>query len=246
MIEISYSKVSNYLNCAAKVKFQLAGIKTPKSSAMLYGSAWHEVLEKSFKNEPVDIEKIVKSYFTGVPSLGDIGWDGTVTVGKKDWSVESTAEWMKDAVKLILGSGIHPHMSELRLEKQFPSFKLRGIIDAFIGNGIVDFKLTGGYYDPYKKRNVYDVDKTQAICYSLLSGGPTPFSFVVMFKEQVPRLEIIPVPEAEDKKYIDFVVSDILVLVARGIEQKVFPANPGYKFCDERWCPYWAYCIGRK
>mgnify|MGYP001578079121 CR=1 FL=1 len=235
MTDLSYTTVSSWLACPSRVMYKLQGVKTSKTGALVYGSAFHEILSKSFKGQKPNVQSIVESYFKGVKKDDD-DWNGIVKMGERDWPVDVMSSWMEEAVGLILAHPTRPQSTELTITKKFPNFTLKGVIDAFWDGYVVDFKLAGKFYK---------TDPLQAACYSLLSGGPTKFKFIVVYKEKIPRLEVIDVPQAQDPYYLNWVIDRVLTPVAKAIESGNFPANPTYQFCTNEWCPYWTPCRGK-
>ncbi len=213
--------------------YYLQGVKTPKSAPMVYGSIFHKTIASHFSGKPVTAMQLMKPYLAGnVPS--EKGWDGTIEFGPKDWPVDIMMPWIDNAVVLIAQTGT-PQAHELYLRRDFADFTLSGVIDALWNGILVDFKLAG-----YS----YQVDTLQAACYAILSGGPSQFRFYVVHKEKTPRLEIQDVPEAQNAKYLEWVIKRVIEPTAKAIAGGIFPANPSYRWCDPKWCSFWKSCQG--
>ena len=232
-MNISYTQVSQYLACPAREMYYLQGVKMPKSAPLVYGSIFHKSLASHFVGKPKKAAELMQPYLDGkVPE--EKSWNGILEFGPKDWPVDIMMPWIDNAVDIIVSTG-KPQASELYLKREFPGFVFSGVIDALWNGILVDFKLAG-----YS----YKVDTLQAACYAILSGGPSQFRFYVVHKEKIPRLDIQDVLETQNQKYLDWVTKRVLEPTAKAIEHGVFPANPSYQFCDERWCSYWKICKG--
>lgn len=237
MIDISYSQVSQYLACPSREMYYLRGVRSPKSAALVYGSIFHKVLAARLSGKTLSVADAYKPFANKEALLSEKDWNGDITFNRNDWDVETMTFWMEEAVKLITNLGTRPQAVELMLSRPFvserTSFNLRGVVDAFWSGKLIDFKLAG---------KSYKVDTLQAACYALLNGGPSSFYFYVVYKEKYPRLDVQEIKEAKDQKYLDWVLRRVLEPTAEAIEKKVFPANPSYQFCDERWCSYYSLC----
>lgn len=234
MVEISYSQVSQYLACPAREKFYLQHIKTSKSAALVYGSVFHKVLAARLMGKEADAYTELKKY-DGIDLSDEKDWNGEITFGKNDWDTSTMSWWMESAVNEVLKIPTRPNATELKLTRKFDTFVLNGVVDALWSGSLVDFKLAGKYYK---------VDMLQAACYALLNGGPTDFNFLVLYKEKIPRLDIQVIKLAKSQKYLEWVLDSVLRPTAKAIENGIFPCNPSYQWCDQKYCSYWSICRG--
>ncbi len=233
MIDISFSQVSVFLQCPRKWQFSRQDIKTSRNAALVYGSVFHSALAESLGGQPLNVWKHIAPYLDG--SAKESNWNGKIDYSAKDEQPASMIPWLEEAAKLILARDTRPQATELKLVREFPDFRLTGIIDALWGGHLVDFKLVGRYYKP---------DLLQAAVYAILNGGVSSFQFYAVYKEKLPRLDVLPVKQTKNKAYLSWVVDNVLTPAAKSMQSGHCPANPSHQFCSEAFCQYWAMCVG--
>ena len=243
-MEIHYTYVSQFLTCNKREQFRREGAIGPLGAALAYGTILHYGLALAFKREPwrAPLQDAITGLFSGqqVPGLREQdNWDGTISFTDKDAPVEIMRDWIPEAIELYLVR--FPQRAEaieLTLSREIaPGIVLTGTIDKLVGGKLVDYKLANTRYKP---------DKMQGGCYAILSGGPTCTEFHIVRKERAPSIDVVQCPEAEDQRYLDFLVNSVLVPAAEAMTLPRLPANDSHIFCDPRWCKYWQHCVGRR
>lgn len=239
-MRLSYSMVSSYAICPRQVAYRLQGVKSPITVPMALGSIFHWAVTETVKGKKprnAVLEAIAKiedgEPLSFNPFHKENTWDGTLIMTPWDDKPRELAGWLTKAVEIVADALDNKAIMETPLTKEFQSFTLVGVIDAIWYGRIIDFKLVSRSYRP---------GRLQAACYALLNGGPTQFEFWVVRKGAMPELTSIPVPDVKDQGFLDRVLADVLVPIAKMIDEGYFPANPDHFLCQERYCVYFRDC----
>ena len=236
-VSLSYTTASSYLSCPSRVKFSLDHVKIAKSAPLVYGSVFHKVLASRLKNGSMSVAEAMTPYLAGNRDV-EQDWNGVIMYTEHDLQPAAMMDWLEEAVGLVLANKSRPQACELKLSREFDGeipFRLSGVIDALWNGSLVDFKLVGKMFKP---------DMLQSATYAILNGGPCDFYYFVIHKEKVPRLSVQRVTETKKAGLLDWTLDRVYRPVAKGIANRVFPANPSYQFCTKQWCPYWDICRG--
>lgn len=209
----------------------------PLSAAIMYGCVFHKSMEYALTGKSYSVQKFMDEFLHNI-DITQNNWDGRIMYRPEDPMPNDMVSWMEQAISMCLSyRKTKPQMVELSLSHEYPELCiLAGRIDALWDGKIVDFKLAGKFYKP---------DPLQAACYTILNGGPGSFEFVVIRKESVPRLEVVPIPQVKSRAYLDWVVNEIIIPGAKAVFEGPYPANPGTPLCSKMFCSFYELCAGR-
>lgn len=232
MIEISYSQISAFLGCPKRWWFsRQKDIHVARSAALIYGNIFDQALSAILEGKQTKAVEIFAAYLGN--AANESGWNGQITYGKNDSPPSIMLDWLDEAAKMVADKVGKPHALQLKLSRDFDSFRLVGVTDCILRGRIIDFKLTTERFRP---------DPLQGCCYSLLNGGATRFEFWAVLKGKIPQVRVIDVPETRNAQYLAWIVDCVLTPTAKAMQSGACPANPSYQFCTKDYCSYWDIC----
>jgi hypothetical protein len=248
---LSYSSISSYLGCGAYWKMHyIDKLPTPKSGALVFGSAFHATVES----------------FVGSGGSGDI-----VGVWRENWAKQLLLDGVTDfdgsSPDILMNDGIrilsHPDILkgilsiqpakredgsaaiETRVELRVPGVPLPivGYIDIITGDGPGDFKTSKAAWSQDKAD-----DEIQTLFYLAAlnqMGKPVPngaFTHYVFVKTKTPQFQKIQHTHGAGQVFWLF---QLIQSVWKGIEAGVFPLNPTGWRCSPQYCEYYGRCRGK-
>lgn len=248
---LSYSSVSSYLLCGANWKYHyLDKIPSPKSGALVFGSAFHNTVEG----------------FIAGGHQGDL-----VGLWRENWAAQLEADQVSDfageSPEILLNQGVRMFSNdeirqgilsihaatneagkpaiETRVELRVPGVPVPivGYIDIITPSGPGDFKTSARAWTQDKAD-----DELQTLFYlaalnqmgkPVEDGGFTHYVFV---KTKTPQFQKI---QHTHKNSQIFWLFQLIQSVWKGIESGVYPINPtGWK-CTPQYCDFYRLCRGR-
>ncbi len=253
---LSYSSVSTYQLCARSWEYKyVKKISTPASPSLVFGSAFHGVVEAVIKARVAGDQQIP------VEAIWAEHW-AKVQEEKIDWASELPEELSnlglrmlthKDTIALL--QSIEPMLDETgapmiekRVELHVPGVPIPiiGYIDLIDSTGCpCDFKTAARMWTKEKAEA-----EEQPLFYhaALNQAGYTQnpgmfFRHFVFTKTKTPQTAVFTTQHTPAQLFWLF---GAIREVWRGIEAGVFPPNPASWKCSDRWCEHFDRCRGRR
>ena len=245
---LSYSSVSSYLMCAAAWKFHyLDKIQTPTSPALVFGSAFHDTIEKWISGKEDSLSEAWARE-----------WKKQIEGQEIDWGTEIPEELFNTGINMLTNAEILQEMQntfftqaempvvETKVELSIPEVPVPviGYIDIITSDKVPgDFKTSSRSWTLDKA-----LDETQPLFYLAAlnqMGYPVPdwrFRHYVFVKTKTPKFQVFE--HVHNPGQILWLFG-MIQKVWRGIEAEVFPPNPNTWKCSPRFCEYWSICRGK-
>ncbi len=251
---LSYSSISSYLLCPRAWRYHyIDKIKTPRSTSLVFGSAFHDAIESYLED---------KSKRPLLDWWG-IRWHAESSDGDIDWGNETSETLQNQGVRMLSDPAIVAQIEaiepmrnsdgapwiEANVSLRVPGVPVPiiGYIDLITADGIpCDFKTASRSWTQEQAEG-----ETQPLFYlaAMNQCGLVPpgaqsliFRHYVFTKAKTPKLEVF---ETQRRVSDLFWLFDMIGEVWRGIEAGVYPPNPGTWKCSQRYCEHWAICRGR-
>lgn len=263
---LSWSQMNLYLTCGHRYynKYVLKRPQ-PNSSNLAHGRLLHEVMEEMHKykmvnnNEMPDRERhhdmisdLVKDFSEGIDM-----WDAKVP--DEDTAETSSREladiYYEERLPAVRPRAVeHKIVALVRNRVPFlgyidlvdknpmePDDYVNPLADPHMpvpGDAIIDLKMTGKKYGPKDVQ-----DHPQLTLYAAITGVMDVGFDLLIQKKNSEYVGQRATRSISDKEHVFDLVED----VAKGISAGYFPkTSPMSWACDEKWCPYYAGCRGRK
>ena len=244
---LSYSSISSYLMCGAAWKFRyIDKIQTPSSPALVFGSAFHNTIERWLGGE---VQSLTEAWSEE--------WQKQ-TEQAVDWGTDTPEEHFNKGIDMLTNADILNEMQktfftqegmpviETKIELSVPGVPLPliGYIDIITSDRVPgDFKTSSRSWTIDQA-----LGETQPLFYLAamnLMGYPVPdwrFRHYVFIKTKTPKFQVFE--HVHNPGEIMWLFG-MIQKVWKGIDCGVFPENPGTWKCTPKWCEYWHMCRGK-
>lgn len=247
---ISWSRISQYLQCPKKYEYQyIRGIKAPISPPLLLGTIFHAAVERNYR------QKIVTGKDLSLNSMADI----TTEEFHKSIEQEHTlppdfnaSKVLEDAKRFVVlhQEQIAPYRKPALVEQGFSIELWQGCPMKFVGfwdmieadGTIVDNKTYSAMSCPDQDGIDRDLQfSAYSYAFRKISGKPEAgLRMDIIVKNRVhPKAVMLHTTRSEDDLKWFFLVVEPVV---RGILEGRFPRNPLAKWCGRRFCHYYDLC----
>ncbi len=252
---LSYISISKYLSCAENWRrHYIAKEPTMSTPALVFGSAFHATIENYIEH------KHKERTAPDIAELWNSNWRSKVEAEKNvDWGAEQPDDHHKDGLRIVtnkdvlaLVDSIRPKVDDVGLfmERKITlnvpgvPVPIIGYIDIMTADGVPgDFKTASMAWSDQKAK-----DELQPVFYlaALNQLGVTvprlAFRHYVITKAKTPKVQVIEHHHTWNEIFWLF---ELIRSVWRGIEQEVYPLNPGGWLCSPKYCSFWGNCRGR-
>jgi RecB family exonuclease len=248
---LSFTQIGLFLRCPRAYEYRyVEGLKTPPSGAMVQSRAWHEAVERNYRQKVetgTDLplsdmqETFAEAFARAVAAEQPVLDDDETPGGLKDQGVRIVETHHRE-----IAPGVTPMLVEERfrvnLGPDFP-FDLVGVWDLIERDGtIADNKAYG------KTPSQDDVDKdlqltAYALAYRTTTRKTEPrLRIDAVVKNKTPKaVQILTTRTNEDCRWFLRLIED----VARAIKLGVFYPNPQGWHCSPKACGFWTRCRRR-
>lgn len=244
MIEhLSFSSISKYLACPRSWKFKyIEQQPEKKSSALAFGSAFHETIEKY----------VIKTTDLNIFTLWAEAWgkqSETVTLDEGDTleSLQNEGIRMFTSPKVMyeINAIQSPQAIELPVRLTVPGVPVPviGFIDIVTADGVIgDIKTAKSKWPEDKARNSLQPLFYLAACQQMGIATPMKFRHYVFVKTKEPQVQVI---ETEYKPAQLLFLFSLIQNVWKSIDAEAFHESPDGWLCNENYCDFWQLCRGR-
>lgn len=240
---LSYSSITSYLSCPRAWKFKyIEKQPTRTSSALAFGSAFHETVEKY----------VTRTDETSILDLWKIAWakqSGKVTLDEGDTieSLQNEGIRMFSSPKVMyeLNAIQAPVAIEMPITLTIPGVPvpLTGFIDIITQDGVAgDFKTSGKRWADDKAANSLQPLVYLAALKQMGIEPPMKFRHYVFIKTKEPNTQVI---ETEFKPSQLLFITSLIQSVWKSIDAGAFHEIPDGWLCSETYCDFWKLCKGR-
>ncbi len=245
---LSYSSITAYLDCPENWRRKyIAKEPTQSSPALVFGSAFHNTLEKLVVDPKIDPLSMWgeawgkalegQSIFWGTDTPEEIFNDGIRMFSNK--------ELLDEVRKIKPGYDEGGALIERKVELRVPGVPVPviGYIDVILEDGTpADFKTSSRSWSDDKAQ-----DSLQSLFYlaALNQAGVKinwKFQHIIFVKTKVPKVQVI---EHSHKPGELFFLFEIVTRVWEGITRNVYPINPTTWKCTPKYCDFYANCRGK-
>ena len=248
---LSHTSVSMISKCPRQFWYRyVQGLKIRPSSAMLFGSSYHETHEDNFNHllecgEPFPLENVLELFSGKWDSAKlNIDWkDEKLSAGAlMDIGVMGLSEYYTRILPTK-----DPKLVEFRFEVQLPEITRTfvGIIDYIGKDGMIsDHKTSGKRWNDTRAAS-----EMQPSAYYLgyqysqdLKELPIKgFTYEVIVKKKTPEVQVLNLNVSETA-IADY--QSRIKTAEKLIEAEVFPkTDPTNWYCSEKWCGYYPHCM---
>ena len=245
---LSYSSITTFLDCPEN--WQRKYIKkepTQSSPALVFGSAFHETVEKLVTTPDLD-----------VLSTWTSAWNKAIENQNVFWGSDTPEETHNDGVKMFSNKALLSEIRSIRPgvdEKgpkieRFVQLKVPGVpipvigyIDIILEDGTpADFKTSSRSWSDDKA-----ADSLQGLFYlaALNQAGietSGKFKHIIFVKTKEPKVQML---ENTHKPGELFFLFELIQRVWKSIETGIFPLNPTSWKCNDKYCDFYANCRGK-
>ena len=243
---LSPSKVAGFKDCALAFRFSaIDKLPEPPSPWTTKGSLVHRALELLFWDEPPGRRTLDAAMSKLQLAWAECVADPEFTVLALD--AEEEAEFMADAESLVRGyfeledpNGVQVLGTELYLEAQVGSLRLRGIIDRLELDAdgelvVTDYKTGRAPGERYENSRLGGVQFYAFLCEQVLGRRPARVQLLHLREP----LAIVSVPTEQTIRGLRTRTAAIWSAVELACQREDFRPNPG-PLCN--YCAYKAYC----
>jgi putative RecB family exonuclease len=243
---LSPSKVSAFKTCALAFRFSaIDHLPEPPSPWAVKGTLVHRALELLFWEEQAGdrtVEAALAKLDRAVPEVLDGREYADLPL-----TAEERAEFVADAEQLVRRyfqledpNAVNPIGTELLLEANVGSLRLRGIIDRLELDAdgelvITDYKTGRAPWEAYEQTHLGGVHFYAFLCEQVLGERPTRIQLYYL----ADPVAIVSEPSDQSIRGLQRRVGAIWTAVERACEREDFRPNPG-KLCD--WCAFKEWC----
>ena len=260
---LSYSSIHSYQMCPRAWKYHYVDkLPTRTSTALVFGSAFHEAIEDYVRQRTIDtvVQSDDRVREKSLLTCWQQHWAKQLEQNNIDWR-NDTPESMENLGVSILSSqevidtldgltplvtGDHIHIED-KITLNVPSVPIPvvGYIDIITADGVPgDFKTSSRRWS-----NSRADDEQQAAFYLAAlnqAGTPlqaaNPFRYYVFTKTKKPTAQTIETTRTPGELLW---LLDMIRSVWEAIDAGAFPMNPSTWKCSPKWCEYWDICKGR-
>jgi hypothetical protein len=226
-------------------------VKTPASPALVFGSAFHDA-----------VERLIRLNWSGdavhLPTIWTESW-AKANRQEVDWNTELPEQVETEGLKLLMYAECQQDLCLLRpLEvdgkpaiEEFVELRVPGVPIPIIGyvdlitddHVPCDFKTSArAWSDDKAAKEIQPLFYLAAL--NQQRGWPLSdpgcFRHIVFVKHQrLPKMQIIRTERTVSEVLW---VMEMIRLVWEGISKEVYSPNPGTWRCSEKWCEYWGLC----
>jgi putative RecB family exonuclease len=247
---LSASQISTYLMCARKYAFRYVERIEPETqaAALSFGSAVHSAIdwfhqERMDGRTPAgaDVAKVFRADWEAAQEDEiefDDGTDATVMRERGETLVHLYVGRFRDAAVVGTEIAFETPLVDPETGEVFP-WNVRGYFDAIFENDrLIEIKTTARRFDAETLRRKLQLS-FYAWAYRRLRKREPVITVVSLLKTRNPAIDVVETPRtiADDAFAVHLAVE-----VARGIEARVFPPNPGwmcsgceYAMACEKW-----------
>ncbi|HFC08432.1 MAG TPA: PD-(D/E)XK nuclease family protein [Chloroflexi bacterium] len=252
---LSYSSIQLFLTCPAAWRYRyIEKVQTPTSTALVFGSAWHNAVEAYVGARALGQE-------ADLLALWQQHWHATLESQSApvDWGAETPEQHFNEGVRLLETEevktaldGIVPLVQdgapviEKRVELHVPGVPVPviGYIDIITADGVPgDFKTAARAWSQDKAAN--ELQPAFYLAALNQAGIPTPgmkFRHFVVTKTRKPQFQVLETTRTPETLLFLY---QMIGNVWRAIEAEAFPENPTTWKCSPRYCEFWEVCRGR-
>lgn len=245
---LSYSSVSSYLMCAAAWKFRyIDKIQMPKSTALVFGSAFHDTIEAWLGGKAESLTEAWREQWQKHTEGQDINWGTDIPEELFNKGIEMlTHPDILNEMQATFFTQTEMPVIETKIELSVPGvpIPLIGYIDIITSDRVPgDFKTSSRSWTIDQA-----LSETQPLFYLAAMnqiGYPVPdwrFRHYVFVKTKTPKFQVFE--HVYNPGQILWLFG-MIQKVWKGIEAGVFPENPGTWKCSYKWCEYWHICRGK-
>lgn len=247
-IVLRYSQIASLVRCPKTFEFQLCGIRPPRNSDLVLGSAVHYALAQYFQYQ---IDRGADMSLDMLLLVFADAWDKGV-FGPEDQDRDIPIRW-DDPKEYLLDLGmtllrayhkqIAPSIIPLAVEQYFAR-EVSGIIltshpDLITARGIVDYKTT----KRMKSQAEADKDLQPTIHLVVTNTPDAYYAFHCLLKHKVPDAKIVATTRTQAS--IKWFTDELLPPLVKMIEAGIFPPLGIQSFlCSEDYCGYYGVCRG--
>lgn len=248
MITLRYSEIAQLVKCPRGFEFYLQGIKSPRNSDLVLGSAIHHTLAVYFQYQ---IDRGVTMPLDMLEGVFSDAWDKGV-FGPEDRDKDIAIRWddPKDFLKdlgltllRVYHQKIAPNVIPLAVE-QFFAREVNGVMltshtDLISHRGIVDYKTS----KRIKSQQEADKDLQPTIHLVVTNTPDAYYEFHMLLKHKVPDAKIVVT--ARTQASIKWFTEELLPPLVKMIQAGIFPplGIQGY-LCSPDYCNYYPVCRG--
>ncbi len=244
MIEhLSVSSITKYLACPRSWKYKYLE-KQPerKSSALAFGSAFHESIENY----------VTRKSDVNILDLWSAAWGKqsekvTLDLGDTPESMHNEGVRMFSSPKIMyeLSAIKEPRSIELPVKLTVPGVPMPiiGYIDVITADGVAgDFKTSKSKWPEDKAANSLQPLFYLAALKQMGIETPMKFRHYVFIKTKEPNTQVI---ETEFKSSQILFLFSLIQNVWKSIDAGAFHESPDGWLCSPDYCDYWKLCRGR-
>lgn len=250
MIEhLSYSSISLYLTCPAAWRFRyVEEVPTATSTALVFGSAWHNTVEDYVSNGGE------------LAALWEKHWNAQMErEAHVDWGAETPEQHYNEGLRILSAQEVRSALDKIIPKRENGAAIIEKKVSLLVPGvpvpviGYVDIITEDGVPGDFKTSSrAWSMDKAAselqpAFYLAALNqiGIPTPgmkFRHFVVTKTRQPQFQVL---ETTRKPEMLLFLYRMIEKVWRGIEAGVFPENPTTWKCNPKYCEFWEVCRGR-
>lgn len=240
---LSFSSISTYISCPRAWKFKYIE-KQPKttSSALAFGSAFHEAVEKY----------VIKTTDLNIFTLWSEAWaehSKTVTLDEGDTfeSLQNEGIRMFSSPKVMyeINAIQSPRSIELPVTLTVPGVPIPviGYIDIVTADGTAgDIKTSKSKWPEDKAKNSLQPLFYLAAMQQMKISSSMKFRHYVFIKTKEPNTQVI---ETEFKSSQILFLFSLIQNVWKSIDAEAFHESPDGWMCSETYCDFWKLCRGK-
>lgn len=236
---LGYSRISSYQECPRKYYYSyIEGIRTPGSTAMRRGTAYHEVVEELLKYKMGHKGKLLN---------GDKADQLAVKAGKAQELSESEIYRVIDATRFY-HNALYPLHKPLAIEESFETVRggvaLTGRIDLIDEEGwVIDHKFSYDTWSDARAKSgcqpmVYQWAALDAYEKKFPGWEFKGFQYNIIKLFPVPKIQRITVPKLSEAASAWW--ENEVRIIALGIAKGHFPATASEDHC--KWCGHKELC----
>lgn len=245
---LSYSSITAYLDCAENWRRKYIAKEPTKSSpALVFGSAFHDTVEKFVQAPESDILSIWNGAWRKAVEGQDVFWgtDTSEETCNDGIRMFSNKNLLDEIRKIIPGNDTRGPKIERKVELRVPGVPIPiiGYIDIILEDGTpADFKTSARSWTDDKAEGSLQSLFYLAALNQAKEEINWKFKHIVFVKTKEPKVQIL---EHSHKPGELFFLFELIQRVWQGIEKEVFPLNPtGWK-CSDKYCDFYQNCRGK-
>jgi len=250
---LSYSSISTWLMCPRSWKFRyLDKVQAPTSPALVFGSAFHNVIGAYLAATPVNRVPLSEMW----PTYWNQQLEEELEI---NWGKDTAESCFNDGIRILSAEGVREVIDDLSVivddqglyierfvELRVPDVPVPiiGYIDMISEDGTpVDFKTSSRAWNSDKAQSeIQPLFYLAALTQSSNISHDFRFRHIIFTKTKNPQAQVI---ESQRSLSECFWLLTMIRDVWQAIDAGHYPPNPtGWK-CSERSCEYWHLCRGK-